>query len=394
MKRVLLWGLVVPALLHRLVPRALRESPRLVAARQPRVALLLVAGAAAIGGLAVASSGVVPMKASTGHWEITARFLHFSMRQSVKTHAIGISVPALEDEALVLRGAAHYDLACRACHGAAGGEIPVLPAAMIPRPRALAIHARDWRPRELFYIVKHGMKFTAMPAWPAQQRDDEVWAMVAFLRRLPSLGSGEYDRLVRGTASEPLDLVDVLQPPDVVATNCARCHRVDGTGRGPGAFPRLAGQRAEYLDRALRAYASGRRHSGIMGPIAAALTDEARRLAVDHYASLAPPVSGAVLPPGGAVPAASEGLAIATEGQPAELIPACVECHGPAAQPKNPAFPRLAGQFDSYLAGQLRLLRDGRRGGSEYVHLMQAVAARLSDRQIEAVARYYSSLAD
>jgi hypothetical protein len=43
------------------------------------------------------------------------------------------------------------------------------------------------QPDELFYIVKHGIKFTGMPAWPAQQRDDERWAMVAFLRRLPDL---------------------------------------------------------------------------------------------------------------------------------------------------------------------------------------------------------------
>jgi cytochrome c553 len=239
------------------------------------LAALLAGG---IGGLAVAASGVVPMKASTGHLEITARFLHFAMRQSIVTHAFGIAEPALDDEALVMRGAAHYDLACRACHGGADGALPVIPANIVPPPRPLARHAADWRPRELFYIVKHGMKFTGMPAWPAQARDDEVWAMVAFLRALPSLSPDAYNRLARaGGRAEPLDLVSAIPAPRVVTDNCSRCHGLDGRGRGTGAFPRLDGQQADYLDRALRAYAGGQRHSGIMEPIAAALTATARR---------------------------------------------------------------------------------------------------------------------
>jgi cytochrome c553 len=342
-----------------------------------------VAFAAAVGGLAAAASGVVPMKASTGHWPITERFLHFSMRRSVVTHAMGITAPPLEEQALIMRGAAHYDLACRACHGGADGVLPMLPAHIVPPPRPLARHARDWRPRELFYIVKHGMKFTGMPAWPAQQREDEVWAMVAFLRVLPSLDPAGYLRLTRHEGVEPLDLVSAIPAPEVVAENCSRCHGVDGRGRGPGAFPRLDGQRAEYLDRALRAYASGQRHSGIMGPIAAALTPEARRDAVMHYASLPP------LDAGGGTGNA-RGQALATGGDPDRLILPCAECHDATAE-KNQAFPRLNGQYRSYLQQQLRLLREGARGGSDYVHLMQAFAGQLTDEQIVAVAQYYGS---
>lgn len=390
MKRVWLWGLVVPALLRRLVPRWFLESPIVVAARHPWMTLAAAMTVAAIGGLAVAAAGIVPMKASTGHWTVTARFLHFAMRQSVVTHAARISAPPLEEPALVMRGAAQYELACRPCHGGPDGQLPMIPANIVPPPRALAVHASDWRPRELFYIVKHGMKFTGMPAWAAQQRDDEVWAMAAFLRRLPTLGGAAYERLVRGDTTEPLDLVDQLQAPDVVATNCARCHGLDGTGRGTGAFPRLDGQHAEYLTRALRAYATGQRHSGIMGPIAAALTDRARREAVEHYASLPPPTPVSDVPPSNA---RTGGRALATDGQPEESIPACVECHGPADAPKNPAFPRLTGQSAAYLAQQLTLLRDRRRGGSEYVHLMHAFAGRLTDSQIREVAQYYASIA-
>jgi cytochrome c553 len=263
----------------------------------------------------------------------------------------------------------------------------MIPASIVPPPRPLARHAADWRPRELFYIVKHGMKFTGMPAWPAQRRDDEVWAMVAFLRRLPSLDAEEYRRLARPDRSaEPLDLVSAIPAPQVVAENCSRCHAVDGRGRGTGAFPRLDGQHPEYLDRALRAYASGERHSGIMGPIAAALTTSARRDAVAYYASLAAaPPEAAAVPDG-------PGARLAAVGAPERLIPPCAECHGPAVLPKNPAFPRLAGQYARYLEQQLRLLRSRARGGSDYVHLMHTFAGQLSDQQIAAVAAYYASL--
>jgi cytochrome c553 len=233
------------------------------------------------------------------------------------------------------------------------------------------------------------MKFTGMPAWPAQQRDDEVWAVVAFLATLPSLDGPAYARLVRDEeTAEPLDLISTLPAPDVVSENCSRCHALDGTGRGTGAFPRLDGQHREYLDRALRAFANGERHSGIMGPIAAALTPEARVQAVDYYASLARPAAASAPAGGGA------GQMLATRGAPDHLIPPCAECHGPAASPKNAAFPRLAGQYARYLEQQLRLLRAGARGGSDYVHLMHAFAGQLTDGQISAVSAYYAALPD
>ena len=74
--------------------------------------------------------------------------------------------------------------------------------------------------------------------------------------------------------------------PRAVTANCARCHGVDGRGRGVGAFPKLAGQRSTYLLAALQAFARGARHSGIMEPIAAGLSlEEMRELAL-YYGTL------------------------------------------------------------------------------------------------------------
>jgi cytochrome c553 len=386
MKRLLFLALLAPVLLWRLVA-ALREPPRLIAARHPWMTFGLIGIVLAIGGLAVATSGIIGITASAGHWSVTERFLQFSKRRSVVTHALRITAPPLDDQSLVLRGATHYDLGCRPCHGATAGEIPQLARRMLPPPPELNVRVPLWRPRELFYIVKHGIKLTGMPAWPAQQRDDEVWAMVAFLGRLPEMRAAEYQRLTRGESMKPFDLgTEVAPPPEVVAETCARCHGRDGNGRGPGAFPKLAGQRAAYLDGALRAYADGRRHSGVMGPIAAALSAEARRHAADYYAAL--PASPGPDPDRSSV---ARGEALAVEGNPVQMIPPCIECHGRAATPKNPAYPILDGQYQEYLALQLRLLRDRQRGGSEYVHLMHNFIDRLRDEQLHEAAAYFAS---
>jgi cytochrome c553 len=348
-------------------------------ARHPLLALGAVLFGLALGGLLVAASGIVPIKASSRHWPVTQWFLQFSKQRSVATHAYGIETPPLDDRALVLRAAAHYDLGCRPCHGAPGDDPPRIAQAMTPRPPMLSDRVPVWRPRELFYIVKHGLKLTGMPAWTAQERDDEVWAMVAFLQTVPRLEYAEYEAMVRTPASG--------SAPPIVATNCGRCHESGGPPRASAAFPKLSGQRADYLDRALRAYADGRRHSGIMGPIAADLTASARAEAVGFYSSQPPPEPTAAPD----TERASRGHAIATRGIATQDVPACVECHGPAGPPRNPAYPRLAAQYPAYLAQQLGLLQQRRRGGSEYVDLMHSFVSRLTPAQIEDVATYYGS---
>ena len=148
---------------------------------------------------------------------------------------------------------------------------------MTPPPPPLGKEVAEWDPAELFYIVKHGIKFTGMPAWPAEHRDDEIWAVVAFLQKPPSLDGESYRRLVEGepqaVTGAPIEHVlpsESIRP--LIRQNCSRCHGHDGNGRGTGAFPKLAGQKPEYLFASLAAYASGARNSGIMEPIAAALT--------------------------------------------------------------------------------------------------------------------------
>lgn len=347
--------------------------------------LLILALAGLLGGLLLAWSGLINVGASTGHWAITDWFLHYAMRQSVETHSGGIAAPPLDDPALVHRGAGHYASGCAPCHGAPGQPRSAIARAMTPPPPFLPEKIPEWQPHELFWIVRHGVKFTGMPAWAALERTDEVWAMTAFLLQLPDMPPEEYRKLALGETAGDYDagLEGLADPFAPVLAECARCHGRDGQGRGVGAFPRLTGQSEAYLLASLQAYAQGRRHSGIMQPAAVPLDEAQMRRLAAHFANAGSFAADAA-------PEDGPGAAIAWRGVPADGIPACVSCHEPQGA-RYPAYPALRGQTADYIAQQLRLFRAGTRGGTPYAHIMATVARRLSDAQIDAVAAYFGT---
>lgn len=367
----------------------------------PRKLKVLVVALAAVvavagGAFMFAWSGLYSVAASAGHWEVTRWFLHFAMRSSVRTHSIGIEAPYdLDAPRLVEMGAGHYQTGCAPCHGTVEGDPPVIPRGMTPHPPLLPPAVSDWEDAELFWLVKHGIKYTGMPAWPSQIRDDEVWAMVAFLRQMPDMDTQTYRRLAFGNAdaleveraAEPsLDGLGGSSPLEIA--NCTRCHGSDGLGRRSGAFPKLAGQSEEYLYLSLQSYAAGRRNSGIMQPIADGLTDAQQRRLASAFAAL-PPASPEAADVNAELVALGQRLA--ESGVPEEGVPSCAPCHdSPRA---NPVYPRLAGQRAWYLEQQLYLFREGTRGGTVYADLMHSVADDLSDDHIAALAAYYAAKA-
>jgi cytochrome c553 len=354
--------------------------------------LVLVAVLAVTGGLVYAWSGLFSISASSGHWAATSWLLHFSMRSAVRTQSMGIKAPVLEDEMLVLKGAGHYATGCAACHGAPGEPQSLIARQMTPEPPYLPPRIKEWAPEELFWIVRNGIKFTAMPAWPALQRDDEVWALVAFIRKLPEMTPARYRQLAYGPSpmASPGHLRPLLDPAGPGLADCARCHGEEGLGRDRGAFPKLAGQTETYLLASLRAYAGGERQSGIMQPIAAGLDERTLQALARHYAELPADGGREVTPPPAELLA--EGGELATQGQVERGVPGCTACHGPRREPRNQHYPNLAGQYPEYLALQLRLFHEGTRGGTEYAQVMHSAARRLTPAQIETLARYYGSL--
>jgi cytochrome c553 len=363
-------------------------------------ALVLVATSAM---LLFSWSGLYDVAASKGHWPAVAWLLRYTMENSVETRSALVEAPPLDDAALVERGAGHYETGCLPCHGAPGSPSNRIPNHMLPQPPYLPTHVEQWSTEELFRLVKHGLKYTGMPAWPALSRDDEVWAVVAFLLRLPDLSPADYARLANGADSMVAQTSDLPPLPEtpgalfplaeaVLIGACARCHGVDGGGRPSGAFPRLDLQTTEYLVRALTEYAEGVRPSGIMQPVAAALSDDQIRRLAAHYANGT--VSIAV--EAGQAEAEQEllarGLEIAAIGAPDRQIPACSACHGLEQGPANRLFPSISGQYAQQIRLQLSLWKAGKRGGSAYSDIMAAIVANMTEDDMDAVALYYASL--
>lgn len=174
---------------------------------------------------------------------------------------------------------------------------------------------------------------------------------------------------------------------EILLADCARCHGRDGAGRDNDGFPLIGGQSEAYLVDALRAYATGRRHSGFMQPAARRGNDSELAVIARHYASQRPAVSKEPLDPA----LVTAGERIARDGIEGQGVPACATCHDRQAHRRNPRFPNLDGQHASYLAGQLTAWQKDTRGGGPYGHLMGTIAGRMTAEQVEAAAAFFAS---
>lgn len=164
---------------------------------------------------------------------------------------------------------------------------------------------------------------------------------------------------------------------------CQGCHMADGSPGLPE-NPILAGQFPEYLVKQLRDYQSGKRVNEIMQGMVAALDDKMIRDIAAFYASKPAPKGEArnkdtVL----------LGQAIWRGGIADRKIPACAGCHGPAGAGIPIQYPRMAGQHAEYTEAQLRAFRLGERANNVQ---MTGVAAKMNDREIQAVSDYAAGL--
>lgn len=347
---------------------------------------LLVPPAGIIVAVLVAWSGVINIAATAGHPAWLESFLALAMRSSVRAHSSALKVPPLDTDLLPL-GAAHFHGSCAICHGAPGQPVNPTFAHMLPHPPPLQEHASRWRTGELYWLAFHGLQYTGMPAWSGAGRGDEVWAVAALLRELPSMDVSTYQAYAAGNATlespEPHQLVQHGTPIFPTAT-CDRCHgTAEATAVSPY-VPRLGGQSRAYLLRALREYRVDQRQSGFMEPVAAALQEENLAGLADYYAALAEPRQ-----PSTFAGDLQMGRTLALAGDAQRDVPPCLSCHG---EPKRADVPRLAGQSGQYLEQQLLLWQAGGRGQTSHGRLMARVAQRLSITQIKAVSAYFASI--
>jgi len=188
---------------------------------------------------------------------------------------------------------------------------------------------------------------------------------------------------------------DVQRGAQIVASGtdygvvpCARCHAFDGAADGSGAFPKLSGIPAYYLEKQLRDFASGLRTDAIMSAIA-------RKMKVEDIADVSEYYSGVRGTPTPAPSASPDMLALgarlATVGEEEKKIQACEGCHGAGGRGESPAIPPLAGQYAHYIAFQMRMWQMSYRK-NDANQQMANIARKLSPQDIEAVGLYFERL--
>jgi mono/diheme cytochrome c family protein len=138
---------------------------------------------------------------------LATRAIAFARERSIEVRASGVKVPPLGNPAMIAEGAEHYNAMCTGCHLAPGMRENVMRPGLNPKPPILASLPPE-EPAEQFWIIKHGLKMTAMPAWGETHSDEEIWNVVAFLQKLPEMSPTRYHGLVAraGDHHEHMDM--------------------------------------------------------------------------------------------------------------------------------------------------------------------------------------------
>nr|WP_269748184.1 cytochrome c [Alteripontixanthobacter muriae] len=93
---------------------------------------------------------------------------------------------------MVEAGAGAYKGMCAHCHGGVGDSRAIWARTMRPIPPPLARVAPEWSAEEVFWIVKHGVKMSGMPAFGPTHEDQSLWEIAAFVKQLPEMSAAEY----------------------------------------------------------------------------------------------------------------------------------------------------------------------------------------------------------
>ena len=167
------------------------------------ITLAVLAAVGAASGAVLLYSGAINVAADEPHHPLTYRLLEFARERSIAVRASEIKPPVdLTNPERVRRGSGNYDAMCVECHLSPEAEDSEIRKGLYPMPPKLtakpeaAIDPQFAQARQ-FWIIKHGIKASGMPAWSKGGMEDEaIWDLVAFLQRLPGLIAADYTALV------------------------------------------------------------------------------------------------------------------------------------------------------------------------------------------------------
>ena len=164
-------------------------------------------GAAALLALAYVYSGAFDVAADQPHGALVHWLSQTTRERSIAVQSKGIKVPDLDAPKLVAEGADEYAEMCTGCHLAPGMADNEFRKGLYPAAPELAKRERVGNVvdatsvAQQFWIIKHGIKMSAMPAWGRTHDDDTIWSLVAFLQKLPALTPQQYAEMTTDAES-------------------------------------------------------------------------------------------------------------------------------------------------------------------------------------------------
>lgn len=162
--------------------------------------MLIIATAAALFAIILLLTwmGAYNFGADVQHSRPVFSAIEFARERSISVRAADIKVPPLNDEAALVKGAGNYEAMCAQCHLVPGKAETELSRGLYPSPPNLS--KVTVQPAEAFWTIKHGVKASGMPAWGKSMSDEDIWHLVAFVRRLPELNATQYSSMVKSSS--------------------------------------------------------------------------------------------------------------------------------------------------------------------------------------------------
>lgn len=170
--------------------------------------VLTLLAAATIGAAVIHGGGMTNFAADEPHPALINGVIEWSRERFIAARSEDLAVPDLDDPQLLADGAAHYVPMCAGCHLGPGAEDTEIRRGLYPQPPNLAQpsghdggHDHSDLPQSAarqFWIIKHGIKMTGMPAWGTTHDDQAIWGLVAFLQKLPAMSPEEFAVLSKG----------------------------------------------------------------------------------------------------------------------------------------------------------------------------------------------------
>ena len=148
--------------------------------------------------LIVVYTGVYNVAATDPHADVVRWTFDTTMHRSVRGRAEDIQEPEEVSAQSIAAGAKTYASTCAHCHGAPGAEREHWATNIRPQPPELAHAAAKWKAREVFWIAKHGIKMTGMPAFGPEHSDEALWGIAAFVKQLPGMTPEAYQAATAG----------------------------------------------------------------------------------------------------------------------------------------------------------------------------------------------------